>query len=258
MSLFIQDKDVVFLKRQDKDAYYLLHNLVEVQFIDHSRTVTDDFGSQPKLFYHPPVSFPLHVITSDFNYIMDMFGLEEVPEGAAVFSIAVLEALSKNWKERYFPEPDVLFTYHGQEWRVTENYIIDIIGSEDDQFLHYGVTLERNSRTNKITEAGELTLAYANYFSYITASAALDAATIYTGDTIDSETKLFSANLVAQKLYVMTESATPALTSILDVDNQLNIISLFDAPRLETFDGIEYRIYEMANPTTQSYNLQLI
>lgn len=151
--LWFKDKDIEFLKSQDVTSYRVLYPIVPVYFVDHSNTIIDKFNTQPKISHYPdPVNINVLIKTTDMKAVMDTYNLEEIPEATAVFSVALLDKISNQHEFSLTIEEDVLLSYQGVDWRITQVHKADYIGHHSELHLHYECLLERNTRSNAIDE----------------------------------------------------------------------------------------------------------
>lgn len=143
----VKQKDIQFIKRQDRLAYERNYPDVSCRFLNHTSTIVDeDFGTQPKITYREPVVMPVLIKFDNLQKVQDKFNLEELPDAIAVFSKSVLEHTGLP-NDYVTVEPDVLFDYVGYTWRISQVFPDDYI-SNSEEFLHYQCVIHRNDRSN--------------------------------------------------------------------------------------------------------------
>src|SRR5205085_7299403 len=118
-NLWFAGKDVNYLVGKDTQSYKILYSPIPVSFLDHSRTVVDEFNTQSVIALRDPIPVNLRVAFTDLKKYMDRFNLREVPEGMAIFSRGILKSLNLP-EDSITVEPDVIFNYNTVDWRITQ------------------------------------------------------------------------------------------------------------------------------------------
>lgn len=247
--LWYSSKSVRYLKRNDLLVYKFHYPDVQVYFLDHSATTTDVFGSQPKIVYQSPVTIPVYLKFEDFRKEIDRFSLQEVPDGMAIFSRAVLEECFGVHNVPVVEEDVLIKDFLDRDWRVTMAYRQDHIGNSDE-FLHYACVLERMTRTNAYTPAD---LENEN-FRHLTGvgDPGLDICDILSFDHLTKEDleEVQTYVLDNQVVYLAFPDSLNALTDIEDGQGN-SVIGDFNLST-QTFEGVTYKVYELANPVTDN------
>lgn len=146
-SYLYADKDITYLKDQDKLIYYAAYPEIQVYFVDPASTSVEEHRTQNHVGYLDPVTIPVALRFDNLRRFQKKYDLEDIPDAVAIFSVAVLDALENS--AQYKVEPDVVIGYFsGVLWKVTNAFRQDFIGSNDDEFLHYECVIERVNETH--------------------------------------------------------------------------------------------------------------
>ncbi len=241
-NLWFAGKDINYLAREDLKAYRVLYPPVPVRFLDHSKTVVDNFKTQPVIALRDPIPVNLHITFQDLKKIMDRFKLREIPDGACLFSIAILNELRLP-AEAITVEPDVRFDFDGVNWRIAQVWPETFIGN-NEAHLHWLCTIERSSRHSYIQEDQVF---YKDYNLYYIAGTALTPDQLLRSDLTTSNKDTVNIQVTTEgSLYLFYNSTFGDLQSV--IKDGTDILSSFTKTTV-TVNGSTYNQYS-ADATT--------
>ena len=146
--LYMQEKSLNYMYKQSAKYYDTLVNRYKVYFVDTTASTSDMFGSQDLITVHPPLEIPVVIKSQSLEYTLDRFGIEELPEAIAVFSVGWMKQLG-------FPEakteiaPDTLIQFNKKIlYRVSKSFPENYIANSPSDFLYWECLLERATRNN--------------------------------------------------------------------------------------------------------------
>jgi len=143
-----QQKDIDFIKTQDRLAFYNLYSICPIRFVDRIKTDVDKLGSQDIIYLHDILAIPIWIKRDSLQKIQDRLNLRELPEAVAYISVAVLESLITIPNNNKIVEPDVLIQFGNVLYRIKDAFQTSHIDNYPDIFMHYECILERNTRVN--------------------------------------------------------------------------------------------------------------
>jgi len=247
-NLWFAGKDINYLVGKDTQSYKVLYPPIPVSFLDHSKTIVDEFNTQSVIALRDPIPVNLRVSFTDLKKYMDRFNLREIPEGIAVFSRGIMKDLRLP-DDTITIEPDVVFTFNTVEWRITQVYPDSFIGNNDNVFLHYTCVICRNSRGSYVEQDQDF---YNDYNLYFNSGTDLTTMNLLRSDLVIKNDSELVFNIGSnQQIYLLYNAKFGDIKSIIKTYDNIDIINDFIKTTID-IDGVIFNKY-MADATPYKY-----
>lgn len=247
-NLWFAGKDINYLVGKDIQSYKVLYPPIPVSFLDHDKTIVDDFNTQSVIALRDAIPVNLHVSFTDLKKYMDRFSLREIPEGIAIFSRGILNDLRLP-DNSITVEPDVLFTFNTVEWRITQVFPDSFVGNNDQAFLHWTCVICRNSRGSYIEEDQKF---YKDYNLYFNSGTNLTTLDLLRSDLVIRNNSELGFDIGSDAtIYLLYNSSFGDIKSIIRPYDGIDVLSDFAKSTID-IDGITYNKY-IADATPYKY-----